>query len=229
MGLAAIQPTRAEENRPKPPETTLSPDKRYGITVPASFTMENSWAADNQLIEMKTGQVLGSINSDEPAFARMNHSELLPAWWSADDTSLLWQVAGKWGMETQMLVRLKDSQIQWQLDVIKVLQREILTRTEQADPDRFLAAKKENSGSGSAYPEKFVFDSQPEGWNKGPLKFPVRFHVYLTSNCKGAENVPEVDSSMEATLNEDGRIKVTEFKMGRTKSSPWYKLQTSQW
>jgi len=27
------------------------------------------------------------------AYARMNHSKLLPAWWSADDAFVFWQVA----------------------------------------------------------------------------------------------------------------------------------------
>jgi hypothetical protein len=209
-----------------PPASTLSPDRRYGVTVPASFTDPDALSEENDIIDMKTKRVLGAINTDDTAFSRMNHSDLLPAWWSTDNTYVLWQVEGKWGMETQMLIHLQGGEIQWELDVIKVLQRQILTRTEAADPKKFLAAKKSNWGSGSAYPEKFVFDSQPDEMNKGSLTFPIHFRVYLTSNCKGSDDVPNIDSEMEATLNRDGDITVTRFRMGRSRSSPWYSLQT---
>ena len=208
------------------PANTVSPNGRYGITVPPSFTEENSYTEYNEIIEMKTKRVLGAINN-ETAFARMNHSDLLPTRWSADSSYALWLVDGKWGMDTLMLIRLKDGEIDWQLDVIKPLQREILTRTEALDPKKFLAAKKANWGDGSAYPEKFTIDARPEGTARENLKFPLRFHVYLTSNPKGAPGVPEIDSSMEATLAADGSIKITGFHAGKSKTSPWNEVQAA--
>jgi len=208
------------------PDNTLSPDKRYGITVPPSENASNAWTFGNNLVEMKSKRLVGEINATT-AYAFMNHSERLPAWWSADDAYVLWQVDGKWGMDTQMLVRLKDGGIQWELDVLKVLQRAILTRTEAVDPQKFLAAKKENWGWGSAYPEKFTIDSRAHDTNKGPLTFPVRFDVYLTSSPKGVGNVPEVDSFMEATLSKEGEIAVTDFHSGKSPSSPWNQIQAA--
>jgi hypothetical protein len=225
LGLAIFSAARADNPSDKstPPNSTLSPDKRYGITVPPTFTAKDAFNQFNALVDMKSKRVLGYINADT-AFARMNHSELLPAWWSADDDAVLWQVEGKWGKDMQMLVRLKDGEIDWELDVLTVLRRAILTRTEANDPKKFLAAKKSNWSGGSAYPEKFVTDSEAEHANRGPLTFPVRFHVYLTSNCKNID--PEgVDSSMEATLNREGEIIITGFHMGRTRSAPWYEVQ----
>jgi hypothetical protein len=207
------------------PNNTLSSDKLYGVTVPPSENAANAWTKTNDLVEMKSKRVLGCINTDT-AYASMNHSELLPAWWSADDTSLLWQVNGKWGIDEQMLVRLKGGEIEWELDIVKVLQRDILTRTETANPKGFLAAKKRNWDDGSAFPEKFSFDSEADNANKGPLTFPVHFRIYLTANPKGADDVPEVDSSMEATLDQNGEIKITGFRLGKNRSAPWYSIQT---
>jgi hypothetical protein len=202
------------------PDNTLSPDKRYGITVPHPFSNAGDIFKDNELVEVKSKHVLGSINA-ETVYTNMNHNELLPAWWSDDDAYLLWQVDGKWGMYTQILVHVKDDEIQWEIDVLTPLQRAILTRTEAADPKKFLAAKKANWGDGSAYPEKFTVDAEADNANDGPLRFPVKFHVYLTSNPKGFDDVPEVDSFMEATLSKDGEITITGFYMGKNRSSPW--------
>ena len=202
----------------------MSPDGRFGITVPSSAFTADAWTKTNDIVEMKSMRVLGSINL-ETAFARMNHADLLPVWWSSDDASFLWQVDGKWGVDQQMLVRLKGSEIQWELDIVKVLQRDILTRTEAADSEKFLAAKKCNWDDGSEFPEKFSFDSDAENANKSPLTFPVHFHVYLTSNPKGADDVPAVDSSMEATLSEDGQITISGFRMGRDRLAPWHSIQ----
>jgi len=228
FGLIILSAARADNvsDTSPIPANTLSPDKHYGVTVPPSFTDADAYSAVNNIVDVKSKHVLGYINAPT-AYARMNHSELLPAWWSANDAYLLWQVYGKWGMDTQMLVCLKSGEIQWELDVIKVLQRAILTRTEATNPKKFLSAKKKNWGDGSAYPENFVIDSQAKGANKGPLTFPVRFDVFLTSDCKGVGREPALDSSMEATLEEDGEIKITGFRMGRNRAAPWYEVQNA--
>jgi hypothetical protein len=206
------------------PDVTVSPDKKYGVTVPPSVNVPDFFTKTNEIIELKSHRNVGWINA-ETAFARMNKHELLPAWWSADDTYLLWQVEGKWGMHQQELVCLTGGEIQWELDVLAVLERQILNRTEAAIPEKFLAASKANWGDGSDYPEKFTIDSWCDKSNKGPLKFPVLFHVFLTSNPKGAEGVPEVDSFMDAVLKDTGEITVTRFQLGRTKDAAWYQTQ----
>jgi hypothetical protein len=206
---------------------TISPNKRYGVTIPqGSAADQGSIAKQNDLIELSDNRVLGRINADT-AFAHMNNLEILPGWWSSDDSYLLWQVKGPWGMYTQMLICLKGDKITWELDVLRALQRAILTKTEAIDPEKFLAAMKANWGNGSAYPETFTVDSHAENANQGPLIFPVRFHVYLTSNPKGADGVPEVDSSMEATLSQDGAIAITEFHDGKSQMAPWNEVQAA--
>jgi hypothetical protein len=209
------------------PTNTISPNKLYGVTVPSGSSADpGAIAKENDIVELSDKKILGCINA-ETAFAHMNNLEILPAWWSSDDSCFLWQVSGPWGMYTQMLICLKGDKITWQLDVLKVLQRTILTRTEAVDSKKFLAAKKANWGNGSAYPETFTIDSRAENANKGPLVFPVRFHVYLTSNPKGADGIPNLDSSMEAIMSQDGVIKITKFHYGKSQMAPWNEVQAA--
>ena len=152
---------------------------------------------------------------------RMNHSELLPAWWSQDNTSLLWQVLGRYGVDRQMLVRIRDNNIEWEINISEVIARNILSRTEAAESNEFLKAKKHMWGNGSAYPEKFTIVSEVNNSTKGPLIFPVLLHVYLTSNPKGIPNVPELDACMEANLDHEGNLEVTGFRLGKNSSWPF--------
>ncbi len=173
---------------------------------------------------MGTKRVLGEINA-WTAYAHENHVDILPVWWSRDSAYALWQVEGKWGKQSQVLIALQSGEIAWELDVLTALQRAILTRTEAVDPKKFLEAKKRNWGDGSGYPEKFTVEAVADHSNEGSLTFPVCLRVYLTSNPKSIPSIPQVDSSMEATLNKDGMITVTGFRMGksvaRVKDLPW--------
>jgi hypothetical protein len=66
------------------------------------------------LVEMKSKRVLGFINTET---AYSNLSKLDPLHHGGRPAILpsFWQVEGKWGMDIQMLVRLKDSEIDWDL------------------------------------------------------------------------------------------------------------------
>ena len=194
---------------PVPPET-MSPDGRYGVTVPERVDSTND--VSNFLVEMKTKRIIDYINADLISLST-NHDSLMPAWWSAGDTYLLWQVQGKWAVRTQMLIHLKDGAIDYEFDVLAALQRSILTRTEAAAPAKFIAAKKAHWGNGSAYPETFTIDSLVDGVNKAPLKFPLYFHVSLTSDPKEIDAATALNSALDATLESDGTIKITAFHL----------------
>src|SRR5271167_3855730 len=71
--------------------TTLSPDGRYGVTVPdspvakqADGSYEDVKDQENAIIEVKTGHRIGAINGGV-AFEHMNHDHLEPTYWAADD------------------------------------------------------------------------------------------------------------------------------------------------
>lgn len=56
----------AAQNIPKGfvvPKCTLSPDGRYGVTVPILFQHEDSEDPKNSVIELKTGKVIAVIDT----------------------------------------------------------------------------------------------------------------------------------------------------------------------
>jgi hypothetical protein len=90
-------------------------------------------------------------------------------------------------------------------------QKAILARTKAAAPERYAAAKKANSGSGSAYPEGFTVDVKAAL----PLKLPLKVRAVLTSNPKEIEDadMPNLDASLEAIVDKDGKFTVTGFRL----------------
>jgi len=46
------------------------------------------------------------------------------------------------------------------------------------------------------------------------LKFPLLYHVFLTSNTKGIEGVTNLNSRMTAEVGADGTLKVNDFHLG---------------
>lgn len=204
-GLAAPEPAHI------PPET-LSPDHRYGVTVPERDDDDTPLKDPNKIIEVKTGRVVGVINADG-AFEQMNHDELVPACWSADNSLLLWQVDGKWGFRTEMLIHLEDGKIKSQVDILQAMRKEILQRVLQAVPDKYAAVKKEGEGDGSWWQDGFAIDCVLDE-KSAAMKFPLIYHVFLTSDPKGGGDGTPVDARMTAEVSTDGTVKVTEFHLG---------------
>ena len=194
----------------------LSPDRRYGITVPNDFQSD----AGNTLVEVKTGRAIVELESfdGEIIANHMNHGGF-DGKWSADGTLLYWGAFGKWTSIAIDILKLKDGKVLWQKNLSPTCQKAILEKTKAADPKGYAREKKQNKGNGSHYPEGFTIDVQLD--SREPLKLPLKVHVDLTSDVKaGAEpddpRLPlRVDSWMEAVLNDDGRLVFGEFHMGR--------------
>ncbi|HEX8489692.1 MAG TPA: hypothetical protein VF626_01630 [Chthoniobacterales bacterium] len=195
------------------PEITLSPDKRFGVLVPDEKRYDAG--EKNKLIEVSTDRVLAVI-AGEPGMERMNHGGIMPARWAPDSSLLLWCVSGKWFPRALVLIKLSDGAVAWQLDLLKTAQQEILARARQAAPEKYAAAKKQNAGNGSAYPEGFTVDVTTDGDEGTPIVLPLRVHVTLTSNPKGLEDYPknaELDATLEGEVASDGKFKVLQFKL----------------
>jgi hypothetical protein len=210
--LALQLTTAAEPKVPKGffvPESSFSPDKRYGVTVALRGEHGEDAEPKNRLIELKTGRVLAVIKA-ETAWDHANHQEVMPSRWSKDGALLLWEVDGKWFHDAFVLIKIEDGKVKWQTDILKVAQREILARTKKASPKKYAAAKKDNEGSGSAYPEGFSVDVDVVGG----IETPLRVRVVLSSNPKQIEGVPSVYSHMEAIVDSEGRFVVKDFGLG---------------
>lgn len=191
------------------PKFTLSPDGRYGVTIPV-FYFDDLNDPSNNLIEVKTGRVLTTINADPGYDRALNFHEVLPSRWSNDSSLLLWEVAGKWNPDALVLLKIKNGKTAWQLDLLKISQQAILTRTKQAAPKTYLAVKGDGSEYGSAYPDGFTVDvSVPEN-----IHFPLLVHADLTANPKGIENFSHnLDSQLDGIVDENGKFTVIHFEL----------------
>lgn len=190
---------------------SASPDGALAVLEPL---LEQGQRADfdqmrNQLYDTKSKSVVGSIEG-VPGMKEMNHGGA-SAHWSAKSDVLLWYVDGKWGPRSATLLQIKEGRIAGQIDVVKASYHELLARAKKAHPKTYTAAKKENEGSGSAYPDGFTasvaLKSLPE---KSPPKFPVEFVVTMTANAKGMESYPanaELEGYLFGKLDADLKIK----------------------
>ena len=193
------------------PAYTISPNGRYGVTVPHfDFEKSDTQNDSNDLVDLKTSRTLTKIPQEVCAYDRaLNHHDSATPVWSADSSLLLWRVNGKWFPDSYILLRLNDGTIAWQLDLLKTAQNEILRRTRKAVPKLYNKAKISNAGNGSAYPEGFTIDVEA----KEPLSLPLRIKVNLTANPKDIPDKPNLDSHMEAVIDPKGNFQVTDFAL----------------
>jgi hypothetical protein len=197
------------------PDITLSPDHRYGVTVPGLDTPN----PHNSLIEIKTGRVLAVIQADT-GYERANHISLVPSRWAKDNSFLLWEVEGKWFDTALVLLKLENGKVEWQRNLLKIGQQAILARTKRAAPRKYRAAKEQNKGNGSAYPDGFTVAVTVEGKEGEPLSLPLAIFVSLTSNPKEIPKFVNLDAELEASMSSEGKFTVTKFNLGTKPTAP---------
>ena len=195
------------------PDVTLSPDHRYGVTMPKDIADDSITHPQNEVVEMKTGRSLGAIKEAEVAIGHTSNQELAPTEWTADESMLFWQVDGKWGFDTEVLIRLAGGKIASQVDVLTALEQEMLRRTQAASPQEYAAVKAKSDEYGSWYQDGFAVDCVEDN-TTGPMTFPLHFHVFLSSNVKGIPGLPTLESRMTAEVDQEGKVKVDDFHLG---------------
>jgi HEPN domain-containing protein len=197
------------------PPFTFSPDHRYGVMIPV-FHVEAAQDADqrqNKVVELRTHHIIAVIDANPGYDRARNHHQTAPPRWSADSSVLLWKVNGKWFPDTLVLLKLEDGKEEWQIDLMKTAQREILARTRKAAPQQYTASKEVNSRNGSAYPDGFTVDVITD---KDKIAFPFDVLADLTANPKQIEDFPaNLESHLDAVVTEDGKFIVKKFKLGR--------------
>ena len=140
----------------------------------------------------------------------MNHAQLNSRW-SADGTTLAWVIEGKWFPAAYVLIRVADDRVDWQLNVLSSVQRDILARTKEAAPDKYQAAKAQNAGNGSAFPDGFTVNINSPC---DRFQLPFQSHVTLDSNPKRLNDWPpaaDLQSSMEVVIDQSGQLDVSRF------------------
>ena len=190
------------------PAFTFSPDHRYGVLIPVFHTEGAEQPDDrtNQVVELRTHRMVAVIHG-EPGYDR----ETAPPLWSADSSVLLWKVESKFSPDALVLLKLKLDKQEWQLDLMKAALEAILSRTKSAAPERYAAAKKANTGNGSAYPDGFTIYVVTD---EDKIVFPYHVLVDLTANQNHAENFPaNLESHLDAIVTEDGKFVVNAFRV----------------
>jgi hypothetical protein len=210
------------------PDNTLSPDKRFGVTVPDIFNSPDD--ARNSLVEVHTGHVLAVIEAGTVGYNRMSHGGILPSRWSSDGSVLVWQVDGKWTDDALVVVKLQGGKVAWQTNVLKLGEQAILDRTKKAAPIKYARVRKTNVGMGTMGPNQVggVDDprsSYPEGFSiqvdvVGPITFPLHVTAELTSEAKpGVPMYRYLQSHLTGVLDNKGKFTVTSFDLGPAQPS----------
>lgn len=220
------------------PDGSLSPDKHYGVTVPILAEHGDNDDPNNSLVDIKTGRVVAVIHATT-GWDRMNRGGVLPARWSPDSTTLLWEVEGRFSPAALALLKVENNKLAWQVDVLATVQQAILTHTQQAAPAKYAAGKKWNEGSGSAYPDGFTVNVRAEGDKarrgpgedvKGkPVSLPLRVHAELTSNPKEIEECPkdaQLDSELDGVIDQNGKLTVHQFHL---RKKPFSNATATSW
>jgi hypothetical protein len=202
------------------PPSTFSPDHRFGVTVPV-FHIEAAQEPDdrmNKVVELRTGNLVAVLHADRPGYDRaLNHHEAPVARWSPDSSVLLWEIGGKWCPDALILLKVKQNRAKWQLDLLRIAQQAVLSRTRNAKPQQYKICKDDNAGSGSAFPEGFTINVTTDPQYAKIVSLPLAIHADLTANPKQIEGKPNLDSHLDGMVTEDGKFFVKDFQLGARK------------
>jgi hypothetical protein len=201
------------------PESTLSPDGAYGVLAPGWALADAGHAPHNQLVNRRTGAALLTMSGPDWATwiqddsdRTVNHLDL-EAGWSKDGATLAWVVGGKWSPAACEIIHVQAGKVAWHLDVLAAAQARMLAETRAAAPKNYAAARKQNEGSGAAFPEGFTIgiDVPAAGFT-----LPWKGRATLDSNPKsiGAAGWPSaanVGATMDFTVGADGKITFSHF------------------
>ena len=180
--------------------SSLSPDKRYGVLVPADSDHYDETKHQNKVVEVNTGRTLAVIDAETGKAGFMNHGGIQPSRWSADSSLLLWEVAGKWSPLALVLLKIEDGKVKWQRNLLKMAQKEILARTRKFLPKNLAAFT--------------AIDVHVTGKEDAPLSLPLAVHAEFDSNPKAMDPPPSfhVHSEMQATIDSDAKLIVKKFR-----------------
>jgi len=203
------------------PPFTLSPDWRYGVLVPV-FHDEAATEPDerrNKVIELRTEQVISVLPGNPGYNRRLNFNEVAPTRWSRDSSILLWKVKGKRSPNALALLKIENNRVKWQLDLLTTAQQAVLALTKKVAPEKYIAAKKANTGSGSAFPDGFTINVFTDSEDSPTVSLPLSVHADLSANPKQIEGFPaNLDSYLDAVVTDDGRFELAatyDFHLGR--------------
>jgi hypothetical protein len=198
-------------------KASLSPDGRYGVTVPTMQEYLEDENIKNVLVEVATKRPVAVMEGMVGVTNSTRYTA--DAQWSSRSDLLLWTVEGKWFEASQVLFKLNDGKVAWQLDIRKTVETAILKHTKEVAPETYAIKKAENAGNGSAYPEGFSVFIQLGDEER--LDLPLAVHASMTSDPKssrlpdnqGASRSWNLESELDGVVDKDGKFTVTQFKL----------------
>ncbi|MFO1437305.1 MAG: SH3 domain-containing protein [Verrucomicrobiaceae bacterium] len=190
------------------PESSRSPNGKYGVLVPSELK-DDKWPASdqNKLVEIATGRVLAVIRG-QTGVANVGNHALVPKW-SADSSLLLWEVAGDWEPVALALLKIDRGTVKWQVNIKKEAQQAAIAAAFAADHTTAEKASEWNLSHRPRFPNTHGFQiwveaggKDAEGRQKPPV-LPLSVHAALETRPPRTADFPD-DLSM--AIEVDGQI-----------------------
>jgi uncharacterized protein YecT (DUF1311 family) len=193
-------------------EDSISPDRRFAVIE----VDKDGDPAPSKLVELKTGRTVATLVG--ACGGQRSHWEASKAGWSDDGSTLIWITTGKWFPRSYVILKLRDGKLVWQIDIMSAVETELLTRTQEAAPLNFAAAKLRGAGGGSVYPEGFLFDiDEAEAGFRLPLVCAASMRTVTVHADEDEPWENEVRSSITMTLTKDGELHYSGFELDLNK------------
>ena len=190
------------------PESTISPDGRYGVSILVAADQDGSRAwppRGNELVQLEPLRVLATI---EAGYERNSPGhERITSRWTKDSSGLLWIDKRESFPRAMVYLRLEDSKVLWQRDLLDASKTAISDRSWK----RFLPRRRRReSRLGTPSQPAFRIDIELPPAETDP-SLPLRFAVSFDSHPEDPESARfplegEIVGSMAGVLDQDGRL-----------------------
>ena len=181
-----------------------SPDGKLGVLVPDADHVKPD-AKQNDVVEIATGKVIATIDAST-TFQSQSHAEIR-ARWSADGSTLVWYVDGKWESYALVVLTFAHGAVH-QLDVRRDGVPKALAAMRAARPKVFDEIKAHSDRLGSFYNDGFVVDIRPAN-TKASL--PLAIVIEINGNPKDMDDLPKLAGTMTGVVGTDGKLTVSKL------------------
>jgi len=181
-----------------------SPDGKLGVLVPDADHVKDG-EQQNAVVELATGKVIATIDAST-VFVSQSHAEIR-ARWSADRSTLVWYVDGKWESYAFVVLTFEQGTVH-QLDVRRAVLPKALAAMRAARPKVFAEIKAHSDRLGPFYNDGFVVDIRPAN-AKASLPLPIV--IEINGNPKHMDDLPKLAGEMTGVVGTDGKLTLSKL------------------
>lgn len=182
-----------------------SPDGKLGVLVPDADHVTRDEQHQNTVVELATGKVIATIDADT-TFQSQSHADIR-ARWSADGSTLVWYVDGKWGAYVFVVLTFSHGAVH-QFDVLHPGIAKALAAMRAARPKVFAEIKARSDSYGGYYNDGFVIDVRPANRN---ASLPLPVVIEIDGNPKDMDDLPKLAGTMTGVVGTDGKLTVSKL------------------